>query len=103
MRQRGVRQLLTEAILLSALGGLLGLVLAMIAVEVLGQFGSAKIPRLDEIGIDGRVLAFTFVMSLVTGLVFGLVPALRASRLDLNDVLREGGRGAGGPSASGQP
>src|SRR5215207_9548505 len=80
---------------------MLGLLLAVAAVKVLGQFGSAKIPRLDEIGVDGRVLAFTFVMSLVTGVVFGLVPALRASRLDLNDVLREGGRGAVGTSAFG--
>ena len=100
-RERIVRQLLTEAILLSALGGALGLALAMVAVKGLGQFGSAKIPRLDEIGIDGRVLAFTFAISLVTGVVFGLVPALRASRLDLNDVLREGGRGAVGSSAFG--
>src|SRR5687768_7766620 len=100
-RERIVRQLLTEAILLSALGGALGLLLTLAAVKVLGQFGSAKIPRLDEIGIDGRVLAFTFVTALVTGVVFGLVPALRASRLDLNDVLREGGRGAVGGSAFG--
>ena len=100
-RERIVRQLLTEAILLSAIGGMLGLVLAMIAVEVLGHFGSARIPRLDEIAIDGRVLGFTFAISLFTGVVFGLVPALRASRLDLNDVLREGGRGTVGTSAFG--
>ena len=100
-RERIVRQLLTEAVLLSALGGILGLALAVVAVKVLGQFGSAKIPRLDEIGIDGRVLAFTFGISLVTGVVFGVVPALKASRLDLNDVLREGGRGAVGTSAFG--
>ena len=100
-RERIVRQLLTEALLLSVLGGVLGLALAFVAVNVLGQFGSAKIPRLDEIGIDGRVLAFTFGISLVTGVVFGLVPALRASRLDLNDVLREGGRSGVGGSAFG--
>jgi len=100
-RERIVRQLLTEAVLLSALGGLLGLLLAVAAVNVLGQFGSARIPRLDEIAIDGRVLAFTFGISLFTGIVFGLVPALRASRLDLNDVLREGGRSGVGTSAFG--
>ena len=100
-RERIVRQLLTEAVLLSALGGLLGLLLAVAAVSVLGQFGSARIPRLDEIAIDGRVLAFTFGISLFTGIVFGLVPALRASRLDLNDVLREGGRSGVGTSAFG--
>ena len=100
-RERIVRQLLTEAVLLSVFGGALGLVLAIGAVGALGQFGSAKIPRLDEIGIDGRVLAFTFLVSLITGVVFGLVPALRASRLDLNDVLREGGRSGTGSSAWG--
>ena len=100
-RERIVRQLLTEAVLLSVFGGALGLLLAVGAVGALGQFGSAKIPRLDEIGIDGRVLAFTFLVSLVTGVVFGLVPALRASRLDLNDVLREGGRSGTGSSAWG--
>ena len=100
-RERIVRQLLTEAVLLSALGGILGLLLAVAAVKVLGQFGSARIPRLDEIAIDGRVLAFTFGISLFTGIVFGLVPALRASRLDLNDVLREGGRSGVGTSAFG--
>ena len=81
--------------LLAALGGVLGLGLAVAAVSVLGRFGPAKIPRIEEIGIDGRVLAFTFAISLITGVVFGLVPALRASRLDLNDVLREGGAGGG--------
>jgi predicted permease len=100
-RERIVRQLLTEAVLLSVFGGAIGLVLAVGAVSALGQFGSAKIPRLDEIGIDGRVLAFTFLVSLITGVVFGLVPALRASRLDLNDVLREGGRSGTGSSAWG--
>jgi predicted permease len=100
-RERIVRQLLTEAVLLAALGGILGLALALGAVNVLSRFGPANIPRLSEIGIDGRVLAFTFAISLVTGVVFGLVPALRASRLDLNDVLREGGRSGVGTSAFG--
>jgi putative ABC transport system permease protein len=100
-RERIVRQLLTEAVLLAALGGGLGLALAVGAVKVLGRFGPATIPRLGEIGIDAKVLAFTFVISLVTGVVFGLVPALRASRLDLNDVLREGGRTGVGTSAFG--
>jgi predicted permease len=100
-RERIVRQLLTEALLLAGVGGLLGLGLAWATVKVLGQLGPAAIPRLDEIGIDGRVLTFTFAISLLTGIVFGLVPALRVSRLDLNDVLREGGRGAVGTSAFG--
>jgi predicted permease len=100
-RERIVRQLLTEAVLLATLGGVLGLALALGAVQVLGRFGPANIPRLGEIGIDASVLAFTFGISLVTGVVFGLVPALRASRLDLNDVLREGGRSGVGSSAFG--
>jgi predicted permease len=100
-RERIVRQLLTESLLLAALGGVLGLGLAVATVAALGRFGPANIPRLDEIGVDGRVLAFTFAISLVTGVVFGLVPALRASRFDLNDVLREGGRGGVGSSAFG--
>jgi hypothetical protein len=100
-RERIVRQLLTEAILLAALGGLIGLALAIGAVKALSLFGPANIPRLSEIGIDARVLAFTFAFSALTGVVFGLVPALRASRLDLNDVLREGGRGGVGTSAFG--
>ena len=87
--------------MLAALGGALGLLLAFAAVKVLGRFGPANIPRLGEIGLDARVLAFTFAISVVTGVVFGLVPALRASRLDLNDVLREGGRGGVGTSAFG--
>jgi putative ABC transport system permease protein len=100
-RERIVRQLLTESLLLAALGGVLGLGLAVATVALLGRFGPANIPRLDEIGVDGRVLAFTFAISLVTGVVFGLVPALRASRFDLNDVLREGGRGGVGSTAFG--
>jgi predicted permease len=100
-RERIVRQLLTEAILLAALGGLLGLTLTIGAVKALNLFGPANIPRLNEIGIDARVLAFTFAISLITGVVFGLVPALRASRLDLNDVLREGGRSGVGTRAFG--
>jgi len=100
-RGRIIRQLLTEAVLLAALGGAFGLALAIAAVKSLSTFGPANIPRLTEVGIDGRVLAFTFVIALITGVVFGLVPALRASRLDLNDVLREGGRGGVGTSAFG--
>ena len=100
-RERIIRQLLTEAVLVGALGGVLGLAIAVAAVQLLGRFGPANIPRLGEVAMDGRVLAFTFAISLVTGIVFGLVPALRASRLDLNEVLREGGRSGMGTSAFG--
>lgn len=95
-RARIVRQLLTESVLLGGLGGLLGLALALIAVRALRAFGPENLPRLGEIGVDGRVLAFTFVVSVLTGVIFGLLPAWRASRVDLNEVLKEGGRNASG-------
>jgi ABC-type antimicrobial peptide transport system permease subunit len=86
-RLRIIRQLLTESVLLGLMGGLLGLVIAVVAIRVLRAFGPESIPRLSEIGLDGRVLAFTFLVSLFTGIVFGLAPALRASRVDLTEVL----------------
>ncbi len=95
-RWRIIRQLLTESVVLAMIGGLLGLGLALAAVRALRVFGSANIPRLPEIGVDGRVLAFTFFVSLLTGIVFGLVPALKASRVDLNETLKDGGRSSGG-------
>lgn len=95
-RLRILRQLLTESVLLALAGGLFGLLVATFAVRVLRAFGPENIPRLDEVGVDARVLAFTFLVSLITGIVFGLVPALRASRVDLNEVLKEGGRSSSG-------
>ena len=77
----------------------MGLLIALLAVNVLRVFGPENIPRLNEVGINSRVLAFTFFVSLLTGMVFGLVPALRASRVDLNEVLKEGGRSASGTAA----
>ena len=95
-RARLIRQLLTESTLLSLMGGGLGLLLAFGAIRVLRLFGPDTLPRLYEIGLDSRVLLFTFVVSLMTGIVFGLAPALRASRVDLNEVLKDGGRGPAG-------
>ncbi len=95
-RLRIIRQLLTESVLLSVLGGLLGLLLAVIAVRALQVFAANTLPRLGEIHVDGRVLAFTFLLSLATGILFGLAPALRASRVDLNGVLKDGGRSSAG-------
>src|SRR5262249_57452086 len=94
----GIRgQLVTESLLLSLAGGALGLLFAYWSVRALVAFGPA-IPRLSEIGVDGRTLAFTFGVSLLTSLLFGLAPALRASSPDLNESLKEGGRSAGGGS-----
>ncbi|HET9785762.1 MAG TPA: ABC transporter permease, partial [Pyrinomonadaceae bacterium] len=101
-RLRLVRQLLVENILLAVLGGGIGLILAVWGVAVLAKFPYSTrslfvpydIPR-EQIGLDGRVLGFTIAVSLLTGIVFGLLPAFQASRPDLNDALKEGGLRAG--------
>jgi putative ABC transport system permease protein len=93
-RGRIVRQLLTESTLLSAIGGALGLVLAWGGVRALLALQPANLPRLSEIQIDIRVLAFAAAASLLTGLIFGLLPALHTAKGDLVNSLRDGGRGA---------
>jgi putative ABC transport system permease protein len=97
-RGRLLRQLLTESLLLSVLGGLLGVVFAYGGVRGLVASLPANVPRADEIGLDAWVLAFTALLSVLTGLVFGLAPAWKVSRQDVQDVLREGGRGTAGPA-----
>lgn len=89
---RMVRQLLTESVLLGLLGGAAGLLLALGALYLMRTINPGDIPRVDEIGINGGVLAFTFVISILTGVIFGLVPAFRAVRVDLNSTLKSGGR-----------
>ena len=90
--QRVLRQLLTESTLLGLLGGTAGLLLAKASLWVVRTVNPGNIPRLDVIGIDGSVLAFTLVVSVLTGLVFGLAPAWRSLRVDLNTTLKMGGR-----------
>ncbi|HXD34179.1 MAG TPA: ABC transporter permease [Pyrinomonadaceae bacterium] len=93
-RLRVVRQLLTESILLSLIGGALGLVLAVWWSDLLIALGKEDIPRALQIGIDWRVLGFTLAVSMLTGIVFGLFPALHSSRTELTESLKEGGRGS---------
>ncbi|HVG19229.1 MAG TPA: ABC transporter permease [Blastocatellia bacterium] len=93
-RARIIRQLLTESTLLALAGGTLGVLLALWGLDLLLAVSTGSIPRVKEIRLDGGVLAFTFLISLGTGLIFGLVPAWQASNPDLNESLKEGGRGA---------
>ena len=100
---RVVRQLLTESVLLSLAGGAAGLLIAAWSLAVVRTVNPGNIPRLDVIGIDARVLAFTFSIAVLTGIAFGLAPALRSVNLDLSSALKSGGRntqGDGGFSLS---
>jgi putative ABC transport system permease protein len=94
-RMRLVRQLLTEALLLSLMGGGLGLLLGVWGMDALAANSAINLPSLVEVKLDRVVFAFTFGAALLTSLVFGLLPALRFSRLDLNDALKDGSRTAG--------
>ena len=91
-RHRIVRQLLTESMLLAVVGGAAGVALAYGLTQALIALDPLKIPRVQDIALDGRVLAFTAAVSLVTGLLFGIAPALQSARTDLQSVLKEGGR-----------
>jgi len=92
-RWRIVRGLLTESVLLALAGGGLGLLLAFWGVRALGQWSGASLPSMHGIGIDTWVLAFTLGVSVITGLAFGLAPAVQAWRTDVNAALKEEGRG----------
>jgi putative ABC transport system permease protein len=91
-RARVVRQLLTESVLLSVIGGGLGLLLAYWGVAGLLALIATSLPRVEEIGVDGGVLLFTALLSILTGLLFGLAPAWKISRIEPNAVLKVGGR-----------
>lgn len=100
-RSRVIRQLLTETMALAVVGGVLGLILAFWGVDALLALSAGTVPRPEAIRLDGWVVGFTLLLSVLTGLVFGLVPALKAARVDFGDALNhgrgsaEGGRRAG--------
>jgi len=95
-RTRMIRQFVTESLLLSLIGGGLGLFLAWGSVVFLHQLRLANLPRLQNVQIDATTFAFTFGVCLITGLAFGLLPAFRASKLDLNESLKESGKSTAG-------
>jgi putative ABC transport system permease protein len=98
-RWRIVRQLLVEALLLSTIGGAIGIAIAYSTGRLLLAYAPDVLPRLHELSLDARVLAFALLSSLATGLLFGIVPALQASRPNLTETLKEGAAGAGGGGA----
>jgi putative ABC transport system permease protein len=101
-RIRIIRQLLTESVLLSALGGVAGLLLAQWGTAALVKTVPQNIPRIADIQLDAPVLLFTFLVSMATGVIFGLVPAWQASHVDLNSSLKSGTRGGAGGENKGR-
>ena len=98
-RTRLVQRLLTESLLLAIAGGVVGALCAVWGVSLLVKFAPDTLPRVDQIRVDGFVLLWTAIVSILTGVIFGLVPAWQNSRSNLNDVLRDGGRGSTESSA----
>jgi putative ABC transport system permease protein len=94
-RWRIIRQLVTESLLLSAVGGVMGLVLAVWGIDLLLAAVPIEFPFWMKFTLDGRVVGFTLAISVLTGIVFGLAPALQATKIELNETLKEGGRSAG--------
>jgi putative ABC transport system permease protein len=93
-RGRMVRQLLTESVLLSLAGGLLGLLFAWASLGPLLKISAGTVPQVFSVGLDRSVLVFTIVVSVLTGLIFGIAPALRTTKIDLRETLNEGSRGS---------
>jgi putative ABC transport system permease protein len=95
-RSRIIRQLLTESILLSLAGGVLGLAFAALGLDSLLRLAATSVPRAEGIGLDPMVLAFTAGLAILTGILFGLAPAFQSSRMDIRDQLNQSGRGSTG-------
>src|SRR2546429_1789476 len=93
-RSRAVRQLLTESLVLSLVGGAMGLMIARLGVRPLLLAVPGSLPRSENIGVNLSVLLYTLAVSIAVAILFGLVPAFKTSRADLQPALREGGRGA---------
>ncbi|HZS46043.1 MAG TPA: ABC transporter permease [Blastocatellia bacterium] len=94
-RARIIRQMLTESMLLSLIGGIAGIVTAWLALGLIIQLVPAKIPRLNEVSIDWRVLGFALLVSLFTGILFGLAPAIQSVKADVYAAVKEGAKGSG--------
>jgi predicted permease len=101
-RGRMVRQMLTESMLLSLIGGAAGIVTAVGTLGFILRFVPSNVPRLNEVRIDWVVLAFALLISILTGLVFGLAPALHSAKVALSSAIREGGRGSGYSATTGR-
>ncbi len=101
-RGRMVRQMLTESMLLSLIGGAAGIATAVGTLGFILRFVPSNVPRLNEVRIDWVVLAFALLISILTGLVFGLAPALHSAKLALSSAIREGGRGSGYSTKTGR-
>jgi len=97
---RVIRQLLTESLLLAGLGGALGLLLAFWGTKAVLAILPGALPRADEVAVDLRVLLFTLALSLFAGIIFGLAPALKTSRVNLQELLQQSGRGSSGARRS---
>jgi predicted permease len=95
-RGRIMRQLLTESLVLAVVGGAGGVLLAQWLMAALGAIGPEQLPRLHAVSIDGRILLFALALTLLTGVLFGLAPALQAGQVNLSEMLKEGGRGGSG-------
>jgi len=99
-RSRIVQQLLTESLMIGLAGGAIGLTIAIFGVDALIRLSPEDLPRLSEVTVDSSVFVFTLLLSLATGAVFGIIPAVQASRADINSVLKDGARGNAGAQSN---